>query len=95
MIGRLAGADPLESWTYKNDLRYRAMVYFRIFTIFIAASFMLIVFYGDLATVKSLLAGLCGGFVAVVAAQNSTGTKLSDMEKHLKRLEAKLTEYVR
>ncbi len=70
------------------------MVYFRIFTIFLATSFMLIVFYGDLATVKSLLAGLCGGFVAVVAAQNSTGTKLSDMEKHLKRLEAKLTEYV-
>ena len=95
VIVRLAGANPLESWTYKNDLRYRAMVYFRIFTIFIAASFMLIVFYGDLATVKSLLAGLCGGFVAVVAAQNSTGTKLSDMEKHLKRLEAKLTEYVR
>ena len=55
---------------------------------------MSIVFYGDLATVKSLLAGLCGGFVAVVAAQNNTGTKLSDMEKHLKRLEAKLTEYV-
>ena len=55
---------------------------------------MLIVFYGDLATVQSLLAGLCGGFVAVVAAQNSTGTKLKDMEKHLKQLEAKLTEYV-
>ena len=45
---------------------------------------MLIVFYGDLATVQSLLAGLCGGFVAVVAAQNSTGTKLKDMEKTLK-----------
>ena len=70
------------------------MIYFRIFTIFLAASFMLIVFYGDLATVKSLLAGLCGGFVAVVAAQNSTGIKLKDMEKHLRQLEAKLTEYV-
>ena len=70
------------------------MVYFRIFTIFLAISFMLIVFYGDLATVKSLLAGLCGGFVAVVAAQNSTGIKVKDMEKHLKQLEAKLTEYV-
>ncbi len=55
---------------------------------------MWIVFYGDLATVQSLLAGLCGGFVAVVAAQNSTGTKLKDMEKHLKQLEAKLTEHV-
>ena len=70
------------------------MVYFRIFTIFLAISFMLTVFYGDLATVKSLLAGLCGGFVAVVAAQNSTGIKLKDMEKHLKQLDAKLTEYV-
>ena len=70
------------------------MVYFRIFTIFLAISFMLTVFYGDLATVKSLLAGLCGGFVAVVAAQNSTGIKLKDMEKHLRQLEAKLSEYV-
>ena len=70
------------------------MIYFKIFTIFLATSFMLIVFYGDLATVQSLLAGLCGGFVAVVAAQNSTGTKLKDMEKHLKQLEAKLTEHV-
>ena len=70
------------------------MVYFRIFTIFLAISFMLIVFYGDLSTVRSLLAGLCGGFVAVVAAQNSTGIKLKDMEKHLKQLEATLTEYV-
>ena len=70
------------------------MIYFKIFTIFLATSFMLIVFYGDLATVKSLLAGLCGGFVAVVAAQNSTGIKLKDMEKHLKQLEAKLTEHV-
>ena len=68
------------------------MIYFRIFTIFLATSFMWIVFYGDLATVQSLLAGLCGGFVAVVAAQNSTGIKLRDMEKHLKQLEAKLTE---
>ena len=94
MIVRLAGANPLESWTHKNDLRYPAMVYFRIFTIFLAISFMLIVFYGDLSTVRSLLAGLCGGFVAVVAAQNSTGIKLKDMEKHLKQLEAKLTEHV-
>ena len=70
------------------------MVYFRIFTIFLAISFMLIVFYGDLATVKSLLAGLCGGFVAVVAAQNSTGIKLKDMETHLKQLEATLNQYV-
>ena len=70
------------------------MIYFRIFTIFLAISFMLIVFYGDLATVKSLLAGLCGGFVAVVAAQSNTGIKLKDMEKHLKQLEAKLTQYV-
>ena len=70
------------------------MIYFRIFTIVLAISFMLTVFYGDLATVKSLLAGLCGGFVAVVAAQNSTGIKLKYMEKHLKQLDAKLTEYV-
>ena len=68
------------------------MIYLRIFTIFLATSFMLIVFYGDLATVKSLLAGLCGGLVAVVAAQNSTGIKLKDMENHLNQLEAKLTE---
>ena len=47
------------------------MIYFRIFTILLATAFMLIVFYGDLSTVTSLLAGLCGGFVAVVAAQNN------------------------
>ena len=40
------------------------MVYMRLFTILLAASFMVIVFYGDLATVTALLAGLCGGFVA-------------------------------
>ena len=53
---------------------------------------MSIVFYGDLATVKSLLASLCGGFVAAVTAHDSTSTKLKDMERNLKQLEAKLTE---
>ena len=49
------------------------MVYFRIFTILLATSPMIVVFYGYLATVASLLAGLCGGFVVVVAAQNNAG----------------------
>jgi len=57
------------------------MIYMRLFTILLAASFMVIVFYGDLATVTSLLAGLCGGFVAVVAAQNNTIAKLKTLEK--------------
>ena len=56
------------------------MVYMRLFTALLAASFMAIVFYGDLATVMSLLAGLCGGFVAVVAAQNNTISKLKTLE---------------
>ena len=93
-MARLAGVNSLQFLNYKSDLRHHAMIYIRIFTIVLATSFMLIVFYGDLPTVRSLLAGLCGGFVAVVAAQNSIGSKLEDMEKHLKQLEAKVTEYV-
>ena len=68
------------------------MVYFRIFTILLATAFMLVVFYGDLATVTSLLAGLSGGFVAVVAAQNNASLRLKAVEKRLEELEAKLIE---
>lgn len=68
------------------------MVYFRLFTILLASAFMLVVFYGDLATVTSLLAGLCGGFVAVVAAQNNASLRLKAVEKRLEALEAKLIE---
>jgi len=64
------------------------MVYLRLFTALLAASFMAIVFYGDLATVVSLLAGLCGGFVAVVAAQNNTISKLKTLEKRVEELHA-------
>ena len=64
------------------------MIYMRLFTILLAASFMIIVFYGDLATVMSLLAGLCGGFVAVVAAQNNTMSRLKTLEKYVKELQA-------
>lgn len=66
----------------------KAMIYMRLFTILLAASFMVIVFYGDLATVTSLLAGLCGGFVAVVAAQNNTISKLKKLEKRVEKLQA-------
>ncbi|MFL2502176.1 MAG: hypothetical protein ACJ0Q1_04575 [Luminiphilus sp.] len=68
------------------------MIYFRIFTILSATAFMLVVFYGDLATVKSLLAGLCGGFVAVVAAQNNGSLRLKAVEQRIEDLEAKLIE---
>ena len=68
------------------------MIYFRIFTILLATAFMLIVFYGDITTVTSMLAGLCGGFVAVVAAQNNASLRLRDVEKRLVELEAKLIE---
>ena len=68
------------------------MIYFRVFTILLATAFMLVVFYGDLATVTSLLAGLCGGFVAVVAAQNNAGLRLKAVEKRVEDLEAKLIE---
>ena len=64
------------------------MIYVRLFTILLAASFMIIVFYGDLATVMSLLAGLCGGFVAVVAAQYNTMSKLKTLEKRVEELQA-------
>ena len=64
------------------------MIYFRIFTILLATAFMLVVFYGDLATVTSLLAGLCGGFVAVVASQNNASRRLKSVEKRLEELEA-------
>ena len=68
------------------------MIYFRIFTILLATAFMLIVFYGDITTVTSMLAGLCGGFVAVVAAQNNASLRLKAVEKRLVELEAKLIE---
>ena len=87
-----AGVNSLESWTPTFDQRYPAMIYFRIFTILLATAFMLIVFYGDLVTVTSLLAGLCGGFVAVVAAQNNASLRLKAVEKRLEELEAKLIE---
>ena len=68
------------------------MVYFKIFTLLLAAAFMLVVFYGDLSTVTSLLAGLCGGFVAVVAAQNNASLRLKGIEQRVEDLEAKLIE---
>ena len=64
------------------------MIYVRLFTILLAASFMIIVFYGELATVMSLLAGLCGGFVAVVAAQNNAMSRLKTLEKCVEELQA-------
>ena len=70
------------------------MIYFRIFTILLATAFMLIVFYGDITTVASLLAGLCGGFVAVVAAQNNMSSRLKAVEKRLEELQVKLIETV-
>jgi|TARA_E500000178_G_C16589457_1_gene559695 hypothetical protein len=68
------------------------MIYFRIFTILLATAFMLVVFYGDFATVSSLLAGLCGGFVAVVAAQNNASLRLKAIEQRVEDLEVKLIE---
>lgn len=67
------------------------MIYFRIFTILLASVFMVIVFYGDMATVTSLLAGLSGGFVAVVAAQNNASSRLKSLEKRLEELELALS----
>ena len=63
------------------------MIYFKVFTILLATAFMVIVFYGDIVTVTSLIAGLCGGFVAVVAAQNNASTRLIAVEKRLDNLE--------
>ena len=68
------------------------MIYFRIFTILLATAFMLVVFYGDFATVSSLLAGLCGGCVAVVAAQNNASLRLKAIEQRIEDLEVKLIE---
>lgn len=68
------------------------MIYLRIFVILLATAFMLIVFFGDITTVRSLLAGLCGGFVAVVAAQNNASSKLKAVEKRLEELEARLIQ---
>ena len=66
------------------------MAYMRLFTILLAAAFMIIVFYGDVITVVSLAAGLCGGFVAVVAAQNNASTRLKTLEQRIETLEARL-----
>ena len=66
------------------------MIYVRLFTILLASASMLIVFYGDMASIASLGAGLCGGFVAVVAAQNNTGARLKAVEKRLRELELQL-----
>ena len=88
----MMSTDSLDSWISVFDWRHPVMVYFRIFTILLATAFMLVVFYGDLETVTSLLAGLCGGFVAVVAAQNNASLRLKAVEKRLEVLEAKLIE---
>ena len=64
------------------------MIYLRLFTVLLATAFMLVVFYGDLSTVRSLLAGLCGGFVSVVAAQNNDSARLKALEKRIQELEA-------
>jgi hypothetical protein len=82
------GDNWLESRAEKCEAKEQAMIYMRLFTILLAASFMMIVFYSDLATVTSLLAGLCGGFVAVVAAQNNTVSKLKTLEKRVDALQA-------
>ena len=70
------------------------MIYFRIFSILLAMAFMFIVFYGDITTVASLSAGLCGGFVAVVAAQNNTSSRLKAVEKRVEELQAELIETI-
>ena len=67
------------------------MAYMRVFNVLLASAFMVIVFYGDVSTVASLAAGLCGGFVAVVAAQNNAGTRLKTLEQRIETLEARLT----
>ena len=66
------------------------MAYIKVFTILLAAASMAIVFYGEVTTVASLAAGLCGGFVAVVAAQNNASTRLKTLEQRLEALEARL-----
>jgi len=66
------------------------MAYMRLFTILLAAAFIVFVFYGDVITVVSLAAGLCGGFVAVVAAQNNASTRLKTLEQRIETLEARL-----
>ena len=67
------------------------MAYINVFMILLAAAFVAIVFYGDVTTVASLAAGLCGGFVAVVAAQNNASTRLKVLEQRIETLEARLT----
>ena len=66
------------------------MAYMRVFNVLLASAFMVIVFYGDVSTVASLAAGLCGGFVAVVAAQNNASARLKTLERRIETLEAGL-----
>ena len=66
------------------------MIYFRIFTILLATAFMLVVFM--VTSRQSPLASLCGGFVAVVAAQNNASLRLKAVEQRVEDLETKLIE---
>ena len=84
----MAGGNWLECKSDECEAKEQTLIYMRLFTILLAASFMVIVFYGDLATITSLLAGLCGGFVAVVAAQNNPISKLKTLEKRVEELQA-------
>ena len=86
-VEEAVSASALKSQNPTDNSRYLAMIYFRIFTIALASAFMVIVFYGDMPTITSLLAGLCGGFVAVVAAQNNASARLIAVEKRLDDLE--------
>jgi len=62
------------------------MVYVKWFSGAMGVILLLIVAYGDLETLKAFGAGICGAFVVVVVAQESTHRRVRALEEQVARL---------
>jgi len=62
------------------------MVYVKWFSGAMGVILLLVVAYGDLETLKAFGAGICGAFVVVVVAQESTHRRIRALEEQVANL---------
>ena len=62
------------------------MVYVKWFSGAMGVILLLVVAYGDLETLKAFGAGICGAFVVVVVAQESSHRRIRALEEQVARL---------
>ena len=62
------------------------MVYVKWFSGAMGVILLLVVAYGDLETLKAFGAGICGAFVVVVVAQESTHRRVRALEEQVASL---------